>query len=249
MPHPVDVLLDPAMLAVLSLYALLFVWERLAPGRPLPRVRGWTAKGLAAFAVFLAISVYLPLAWGDALAPIQLFDLSGWPTLAAAALAVVVYEFGAYAYHRAMHRWHWLWRTVHQMHHSAERLDVASAFWFSPLDMVGWTLLPSLCFTLLGAPAVAVTVAVLFTTFLGLFQHANLKTPVWLGYLIQRPESHSVHHQRGVHGGNYADLPLIDMIFGTFRNPRRHADETGFWDGASARVPQMLLWRDVSRSG
>jgi sterol desaturase/sphingolipid hydroxylase (fatty acid hydroxylase superfamily) len=53
-----------------------------------------------------------------------------------------------------------------------------------------------------------------------MFQHANLRTPRWLGYIIQRPESHGIHHERGLHAFNYADLPLWDMVFGTFRNPR-----------------------------
>jgi hypothetical protein len=52
-----------------------------------------------------------------------------------------------------------------------------------------------------------------------------------------------------VHRFNYADLPLIDMLFGTFRNPAGFAPETGFWPGASARVADMLLGRDVSAPG
>ena len=232
---------------MLGLYALLFAWERISPGRALPRVRGWTWLGLAAFMTFLMVSAYLPLLWGEALAPLQVADLSDWPTWAAAAVGVLLYEFVAYAYHRAMHTFTPLWRAVHQMHHSAERIDVSSAFWFSPLDMIGWTLVPSLMLALVGLPAQAATTALLFITFLGVFQHANLKTPVWLGYFIQRPESHSLHHQRGVHRDNYADLPLVDMLFGTFRNPRRHTEETGFWPGASLRIADMLMARDVSR--
>jgi sterol desaturase/sphingolipid hydroxylase (fatty acid hydroxylase superfamily) len=115
--------------------------------------------------------------------------------------------------------------------------------------MVGWTLVPSVALTLLGLPPAAATAALLFISFLGIFQHANLRTPVWLGYFIQRPESHSVHHQRGVHRHNYADLPLVDMLFGTFHNPREHARETGFWHGASARVLDMVLARDISKRG
>jgi sterol desaturase/sphingolipid hydroxylase (fatty acid hydroxylase superfamily) len=56
-----------------------------------------------------------------------------------------------------------------------------------------------------------------------------------------------VHHARGIHHYNYADLPVIDLLFGTFRNPREHAHATGFWHGASTRVVDMLLLRDVSR--
>lgn len=246
MPTPIDILLDPVTLAVLGLFSGLMLWERLAPGRTLPPVHGWLPRALASFALYLMLSAYLPLLWGDALASLQWFDLSRWPTAAAAAAGVLVYELGAYAYHRAMHTFTPLWRLLHQMHHSAERLDVASAFWFSPLDMVGWTLLASVAFTLIGLPPQAATPAILFITFLAIFQHANVRTPRWLGYLVQRPESHSLHHARGVHRHNYADLPVVDMVFGTFRNPPAHARETGFWQGASARVLDMLLLRDVS---
>jgi sterol desaturase/sphingolipid hydroxylase (fatty acid hydroxylase superfamily) len=68
-----------------------------------------------------------------------------------------------------------------------------------------------------------------------------------VGYFIQRPESHLVHHGRGVHAFNYADLPLWDMVFGTFRNPVAMESEAGFYDGASTRVAEMLAFRDVSR--
>jgi sterol desaturase/sphingolipid hydroxylase (fatty acid hydroxylase superfamily) len=146
-----------------------------------------------------------------------------------------------------MHRFTPLWRLLHQMHHSAERIDVVSAYWFSPLDMVTWTLLPSLILTIIGVPPQAATITLLTVAFLAMFQHANIRTPRWLGYFVQRPEMHVVHHGRGIHKYNYADLPLFDMLFGTFRNPAGYEHATGFWDGASSRVVDMLLLRDVSQ--
>jgi sterol desaturase/sphingolipid hydroxylase (fatty acid hydroxylase superfamily) len=247
MPTPIDLLMDPAVQVMLAMFAGLALWERLAPGRELPRVRGWTARALAAFAVYFLLSSYLPLLWGETLAALQLADLSSWPTWAAVAAGVGAYELGAYTWHRSMHRFTPLWRVFHQMHHSAERLDVASAFWFSPFDMVTWTLLPSLALAILGLPANAATLTLLIITFLSMFQHANVNTPRWLGYLVQRPEMHTVHHARGIHHYNFADLPVLDLLFGTFRNPRGFAHATGFWHGASRRVLDMLLLRDVSR--
>ena len=38
------------------------------------------------------------------------------------------------------------------------------------------------------------------------------------------------------HVSNPWSLPLIDMLFGTFRNPPAFAPVQGFWDGASAKV-------------
>ena len=84
------------------------------------------------------------------------------------------------------------------------------------------------------------------STFYGLFQHANVSTPQWLGVLIQRPESHGVHHRRGVHGYNYADFPLWDMLMGTFRNPRRFDGDVGFDGAATHGVFQLLRGRDAN---
>ena len=247
MPTPLDLLFDPITLTILAMFAVLALAEHVFPGRPLPRVPGWRLRTLAVFVLYVLLSSYLPLLWAESLAPLQLFDLAGWPTWAAAALGLIVYELFAYAYHRGMHSIDAWFRLSHQMHHSAERLDVYGAFWFSPLDIVGWTLVPSVALTLLGLPPAAAMVTILVVTFLGIFQHANLRTPRWLGYVVQRPESHTIHHARGIHAKNYADLPLIDMLFGSFENPRRFEHDTGFWDGASARVLDMLLARDVSR--
>ena len=247
MPTLIELLLDPISLAVFALYGGLMQWEALAPGQPLPKVAGWKWRWLAAFGAYFCLSSYLPLVWTEWLVQYQLANLSVLGTWGGALVGLLVIEAGIYAWHRSMHASSVLWRAFHQMHHSSERLDSYSAFWFSPLDMVGWTVLSSLCLTLLvGITAEAATIVLLATTFMSIFQHSNIRTPSWLGYIVQRPESHSRHHQRGVHAGNYADLPLYDMLFGTFHNPRDFVPATGFYEGASARVADMLRFRDVS---
>ncbi len=80
-----------------------------------------------------------------------------------------------------------------------------------------------------------------------LFQHTNIRTPRWLGDILQRPESHSLHHERGVHDRNFSDRPLFDILFGTFSNPKEFAGQNGYWNGACARVGSMLAFRDVSQ--
>ena len=78
-------------------------------------------------------------------------------------------------------------------------------FYFSPIDMIGWTILGSLSLVLItGFSPEATTVIILITNFMAIFQHANIKTPQWIGYVIQRPESHSIHHGRGIHAYNYS---------------------------------------------
>ena len=248
LPNPIQILLDPLSLAVLALYAGLMLWEWLAPGRTLPHVAGWRTRSLVVFGLYFGLSSYLPLLWDGALARYRVFDLTSWGLLGGAAVGVLAYELGVYVWHRAMHGSGLLWRVFHQMHHSAERLDTYGAFYFSPLDMVGWTLLGSLVLVVgVGVVPGAATAILLVTAFLGIFQHANIRTPRWLGYWIQRPESHTVHHARGVHAFNYSDLPLWDVVFGTFRNPAGYEHETGLGAGASSRLWEMLTFRDVSR--
>ena len=247
MPSPLDILLDPISIGVIALYAALMLWEALAPARELPAIRGWIPRALASFWTFFFLSSYLPLLWDAGLAEYQLFDLSGLGAVAGAMAGLLVYEAVLYAWHRAMHAFTPLWRVFHQMHHSAERLDTFGAFYFSPMDMIGFTFIGSLSLSLIvGLNPSAVTLFLFVTMFLGIFQHANVRTPRWLGYFVQRPESHTVHHGKGVHRYNYADLPIFDMLFGTFRNPESYEMETGFYEGASSRVGEMLVFRDVS---
>lgn len=248
MPTPLDLLIDPVSLLILSLYASLMIWEAITPGRQLPHIKYWKIRGLAVFIFYFYLASYLPLIWDQYLAPYQLINLSTIGTLGGAFIGVLLYEFGVYIWHRAMHKNDKLWKIFHQMHHSAERMDTYGAFYFSPLDMVGWTLLSSICFVLIvGLSPQATTTTILIVNFLGMFQHTNIKTPTWLGYIVQRPESHTIHHAKGIHAYNYSDLPVFDIIFGTFKNPKNYEHETGFYSGASKRILEMLIFRKVDK--
>lgn len=248
MPTPLEILLDPISLIVIAMYIGLMIWEALFPARELPYVKFWKIKGLTAFTVFFYLSSYLPLFIDPILEPYRLLDLTGLGTAGGTIAGILLYEFGIYVWHHSMHRSDLLWRTFHQMHHSAERLDTYGAFFFSPMDMIGWTLLGSVCFTLLiSIDPQAITLVLLATNFFSMFQHANIQTPHWLGYLIQRPESHTIHHAKDIHGHNYSDLPIFDILFGTFYNPKEYEHETGFYAGATDRIVDMLLFRDISR--
>lgn len=247
MPTPLEIIMDPLSLIVIGIYAALFLWESIFPGRKLPKMKFWVFRGIFAFMFYFFLASYLPLLWDNYLASYQLFDLSGINPVLAGIAGVFLYQFGVYVWHRAMHKNDGLWRVFHQMHHSTERIDIPSAFYFSPLDMIGWTFLSSLCFALImGLSAQSTTIVLLTLNFIGMFQHANIKTPQWLGYIIQRPESHSLHHARGIHAHNYSDLPIFDILFGTFRNPKDFMPETGFYDGASSQVLDMLMFKDLN---
>lgn len=248
MPTPLEILLDPISLIVLALYAGLMIWEALFPARQLPPIKYWKLKGLVFFVCFFYLSSYLPLLWNGYLSQYQLFDLTGLGTLGGALVGILIYQLGVYIWHWSMHKSNLLWRVFHQMHHSTERLDTYSAFVFSPLDMIGYTILGSLTLVLAaGFSPQASTVILLSNTFFSMFQHSNIRTPVWVGYFVQRPEAHALHHAKGIHAYNYSDISVYDMLFGTWKNPKDFEFENGFYYGASSRIMDMLLFRDVAK--
>ncbi len=216
-------------------------------GRQHDSTRFWRVRGTLVTIATFYIAGYVAVFWGALLGDFHLLDGSGLGTWGGAVVGILVYEFAHYWYHRAAHEFDWLWRAGHQLHHSAESLDAFGAYYLHPVDTALFTTLGSIVFyPLLGLTVEASVICAFFLTFNAMFQHMSTRTPRWLGYLIQRPESHSVHHARGVHRFNYSDLPLWDIVFGTFRNPMGFQREHGFYPGASERIPEMLAFRDVS---
>lgn len=231
----------------LGLFATFAILELLRSARHFPSVARWKLKGAAFAFLYFAVATFAPLMWDELLGRHQLLDASFLPFVAQVALGFLVLQFGVYWWHRTMHSSDTLWRVFHQMHHSAERVDIWGAFYFHPLDMLGWAFLGSLALVLgVGLSGEAVFIVAVMATFCSMFQHSNLKTPRWLGYLVTRPESHSVHHERGIHGYNYGDIPLFDMIFGTFKNPASWDGKAGFYDGSSAEMRKLLTFRKIA---
>jgi sterol desaturase/sphingolipid hydroxylase (fatty acid hydroxylase superfamily) len=229
-----------------ALFVTFAIVERIWPARPLPTVKWWRVKGVAFFALSGVLSAAVPSLYVDFFRAHRLMDLEGLGTIAGIVIGFLAVELAAYAWHRLRHATV-LWRLAHQMHHSAERLDIYGAVYGHPAELVATNLVTALVTMLvLGIGPNAAAVVGVLVVGCAMFQHTNVRTPAWLGYLIQRPESHSIHHARGVHAFNYCDLPLWDIAFGTFRNPERFEPTTGFYDGASRRLGAMLVGRDVS---
>jgi sterol desaturase/sphingolipid hydroxylase (fatty acid hydroxylase superfamily) len=232
---------------VLALFGVLTVADTLGRRTVFPSVPFWRTMGIVSSVLYFVIATMAPFLWDEWFGAHQLVDGSALPFWAQVVCGFLVLEFGIYFWHRTMHSWDPLWRLTHQMHHAAERVDIWGAYYFHPIDMLGWALLGSACLVgIFGmTPEAAVVVAVI-TTIPGMFQHLNVRTPHWLGYFLQRPESHLIHHERGVHAYNYGDIPLPDMIFGTFRNPRQWEGRNGFHDGSTWQIGPMLIFRKIS---
>jgi sterol desaturase/sphingolipid hydroxylase (fatty acid hydroxylase superfamily) len=237
-------MLVPAIVAACAV--VMIAVEVLRPGRAWPRVAGWWTRALALNAVQVGIVWLSGVAWDGWMLRRRPWSADALGSAGGALAGYVVVTFVYYWWHRGRHEVPLLWRCLHQLHHSPQRIEVLTSFYKHPLEVLANGLLTSAVLYLgVGLGVAAATGAVLLTAFAELFYHWNVRTPHWLGYLFQRPESHCVHHQEGLHAYNYADLPLWDMLFGTFRNPARWQARCGFGPEAEQRLGAMLAGVDV----
>jgi sterol desaturase/sphingolipid hydroxylase (fatty acid hydroxylase superfamily) len=226
-------------------FAVLLLVERRFPARELPRVEGWTKKAVVFFFVTGFLQTAVPALVTFAIGRVTPIHLATLGLVPCVALLLVSCEASSYAIHRTMHSIPWLWRWTHQLHHSAERVDVAGALYFHPLDVAIQAAITALPAAVLGVTPAAAAIAGYVFFFIAVFQHVNVKTPRWLGWIILRPEQHVLHHERGVHRHNYGNFAFVDLLLGTFANPEGFVPEAGFYDGASARLSEMLRGKDV----
>jgi sterol desaturase/sphingolipid hydroxylase (fatty acid hydroxylase superfamily) len=235
-----------ALLIPITFFAMLAV-EALGTGRRWPDVRFWRFKGLGFFVLLMAINIVLPSLLPDSLAAHALFDGRRLGVAGGIVVGFLALTLATTLLHRAYHHFDVLWRWVHQLHHSPPRLDVAGSVLFTPQEIVLNVLVFQLVeVVILGIDPLAAAAVGTIAAFYGMFQHFNITTPQWLGYLIQRPESHGVHHRKGFHAYNYADFPVWDMLMGTFRNPKAYLGEVGFEGDAATRIAPMLVGRDAN---
>jgi sterol desaturase/sphingolipid hydroxylase (fatty acid hydroxylase superfamily) len=229
-------------------YLLMLAVELRWPARTFPVRRGWRWLGVA-FLVLIGtagavVPMLLPMEW---MAAHRWIDGTRLGVVGGTALGWLVLSALAYVWHRAAHKFSPLWRFGHQVHHGPQRVDISGSTLFHPAEMVVQVLMQLFVTVIvLGLDPLAASLVGYVAAFYGMFQHWNVRTPQWLGYVIQRPEAHCVHHRQGMHAWNYGDLPLWDLLMGTFRNPREFRGECGFEAPADRRLGAMLAWRDVN---
>lgn len=224
--------------AALALLAAVFVpLERLFAARRQPLLRRewgtdllfflgqyllWTGLVVSGLVALAGAVDALPLAGLRAAVATQ----PGWLQ---AVEVVLLGDLLVYWGHRASHRFELLWR-FHRVHHTAERLDWLAAHREHPLDGLYTQVLVNLPAIVLGFPLATIAGVAAFRGMWGVFIHSNVRLPLGpLKVLLGAPELHHWHHDRETgHRCNFANLmPLMDLIFGTYRDPGREPDAYG----------------------
>ena len=237
------------LLIVATVGICMITYEYSRPGRNWPVVRGWWLRAIL-FNSFQVFSVWFAgVAWDGWLVRHRFFSSGRLGTYGQALLGYFAITFVFYWWHRWRHASPFLWRWVHQIHHSPQRIEVITSFYKHPFEVLLDSLFMSVILYLgLGVEPAAAAGAVMLSGLAELVYHWNVKTPHWLGYIFQRPESHCIHHQEGVHAFNYSDLPMWDMLFGTYRNPREWDGQCGFGSAGEFRLAEMLRGVDIHQA-
>ena len=231
---------------ILAATVLFFLAERALPGRELSKAPGWYVRAALLNFAQLGIVMLAGVAWNHWLQQWSLFHISrSMPAFLQGLFSWFIGTFVFYWWHRARHDSNFLWRVCHQIHHSPARIELLTAFYKHPVEIVADSVIASaLIFSLLGASPEAGAWFNVFAVLGEYFYHSNLRTPRWMGYFLQRPEHHSIHHQLDVHQFNYGDITWWDRLFGTFRDADDFAQQCGFPDEHERNLGRMLAFRD-----
>ena len=234
---------------IISGLGLLMLLERLFPDQRLAYVPGWWKRVILINLCQLIVVVAGTYTWEAWLPDAHLFHLRDFVSpFTGGVIAYLIHTWIFYWFHRARHNVYFLWLWFHQLHHSAQRIEAITSFYKAPQEIIVDSIIMTiLLYPLLGLSKESSVWLAGFAAFGEYVYHMNIKTPHWIGYFFQRPEAHRIHHLRNKrdHSKNYADLPIWDILGGTFENPKTMDRPTGFRSEEEDRVLEMLCGRDV----
>lgn len=226
--------------------ATIWCLEQLWPHTVLKNVPRWYRRAFIFNAIQAIIATSSTHLWDIWFAQLPLVTLQAQPIALQVLAGYLTITFIYYWWHRLRHSIPVLWRYLHQLHHSPVRIEVITSFYKHPLEILANGILTSaILYILLGLSASAVGFCVLITALAELIYHMNIKTPRLMGLFFQRPEMHRIHHQQGLHHYNYSDLPIWDILFGTYRNPAIVENKTGFPDNNENKVWALLKGQEL----
>ncbi|MCB9891500.1 MAG: sterol desaturase family protein [Planctomycetes bacterium] len=202
---------------------------------------------LGQYLVWTSLSLWALLCVRDALTYLPLEDLHAvvrsQPVALQVVEVIVLCDVLIYWGHRLSHTVPFLWR-FHRVHHTAPRLDWMAAYREHPLDNVYTRIIENFPALLLGFPLEILAGLVVFRGLWGLFIHSNAAISLGpLKYVLGSPHLHHWHHEATIGGRcNFANLmPIMDVLFGTYHDPREKPAAYGpAYPRSNAYVFQLL---------
>lgn len=234
---------------------LMMILERIFPDQELNYIPGWW-KWVMIINVFQLLAVVLAtFTWENWLQHTSYFTSTAGFHLRdhvspfwGGVIAYIINQWLFYHWHKARHEVYFLWVLFHQFHHSPSRIETITSFYKHPLEIiVDSQIMAILVYSVLGLTSEASIWLSIFSGIGEYFYHMNIKTPQFIGYFFQRPESHRCHHRymKRTQTPNYSDFVLWDILGGTFENPEIMNERTGFSLQYETKRIDMLFFKDV----
>ena len=247
--------------AFFGVFALMAIWEMLAPRRVLtqPKSTRWLNNITLVVLNTVVLRVIFPTAavgvaahaagqhWGL----FNQLDAPGWLAVVA---SVVILDGIIYLQHVMFHAVPLFWR-LHRVHHADLDFDVTTGSRFHTIEILLSMLIKFATIVLLGPPLVAVVIFEVLLNATAMFNHSNVRLPLVLDRIIRllivTPDMHRVHHSHLEHetNSNFGfNLSLWDRLFGTYRAQPQDG-HTGMTIGLDTfkdsiqctRLPQLLM--------
>lgn len=238
-------------------FALVAAWESFKPRRRLHTgtgVRWFNNIALASLALMLA-QFCLPLA---AFSAALLTEERGWgllnhvslPLWLSCVLTVLILDLANYGTHRLLHVIPVFWR-FHKIHHTDLDVDCVTAVRHHPVESLIAAGVDVAIVISIGAPPVAVVIAVALRAAAAVFDHGNVAVPATVDRLLRRvvvtPDMHRIHHSVVVAEGNRNFGNLFtwwDHVFSTYQAQPRGGHEKLELGIAEARAAaDVTLWK------
>lgn len=217
-----------------AVFAVVALWEVLAPRRALTLSRGlrWASNlGLVVLNT-VVLRLLFPLAavgmaafctengWG-------LFNHFALPYWLAVVLSVIAMDCVIWLQHVMVHAVPALWQ-LHRVHHADPDYDLTTGARFHPLEIILSMLIKFATIMVLGAPLLAVVIFEVLLNATSMFNHGNIRLPHRLDrvlrWFVVTPDMHRVHHsiEDDETNSNFGfNLPWWDRLFGTYRDQPR----------------------------
>jgi sterol desaturase/sphingolipid hydroxylase (fatty acid hydroxylase superfamily) len=257
------------LLAFALVLAALALWELRMPRRQRQFGRGtrWPNNlGVVVLDTLLVRTLFPTTAVGIAI----VCETQGWgllhtmglPAWAAIPLAFLAMDLAIYLQHVLFHAVPTLWR-LHRMHHADQDIDVTTGVRFHPIEILLSMGIKFAVIVALGAPAIAVLIFEVLLNASSMFNHSNVRMPLWLDrilrWIVVTPDMHRVHHSIVVRetNSNFGfNLPWWDCLFGTYRSQPAAGHDAmtigieQFREPGEQRIDRMLTqpFREDTRS-
>ena len=211
--------------------ALMAIWETLAPRRErdVERHVHWSNNVGLAILNTVAVRFIAPIGavgfaiyvesigWG-------LFNMISLPDWIAIVLCIIALDLAIYGQHVLFHAVPLFWR-LHMVHHTDMEFDVTTGLRFHTVEILLSLGIKCLAILMLGAPALSVLIFEVLLNATSMFNHSNVKLPLWLDRVLRlfivTPDMHRVHHSviRRETNSNFGfNLPWWDFLFRTYQD-------------------------------